>query len=217
MTMDSCQFNDGGRWKIKKRYSLNISKIAIHIQVSFPRVFDINYVILILVETVFHIMKHSSLIYRACRAGAFAIGVLHAGLAAAATPAIDLAVATAAQWVGLADKGQTERMWNLSGPIMQKNTRKDDWAKYLANVHAQLGNVADRQWSEVVRIGDTSNLPRGEYVNVMFLTHFTRGTAIEKVSLLQEGSLWTPVGYVVNRIQPGAAPAPSPRKPASGR
>nr|WP_194270676.1 DUF4019 domain-containing protein [Glaciimonas soli] len=51
---------------------------------------------------------------------------------------------------------------------MQKNISKDDWAKYLNSLHAELGKLTSRGWVQIIRMGQPANLPQGEYLNVIF-------------------------------------------------
>ncbi|WP_050464908.1 DUF4019 domain-containing protein [Herbaspirillum autotrophicum] len=130
---------------------------------------------------------------------------------AAQTPtSVDTALAVATQWALLADSSQGERMWNVSGPVMQKNVPKDEWNRYLAALHGELGRVAKREWVQIVRISNPANLPPGEYVNVVFSSRFSNAPTVEKVSLTQSGGRWIPVGYVVNRVESSPAPAAAP-------
>jgi hypothetical protein len=129
-------------------------------------------------------------------------------------PSIDSAMVAAARWVALADAGDSGTMWNTSSPFMQSSIPRDGWAKYLGNLHAQMGAATDREWNQVIRVDNPPSLPSGEYLNVVFITHFARGLAIEKVSLSPNGSGWTPVGYVVNPVRQGAQPASTTSPPS---
>jgi hypothetical protein len=159
-------------------------------------------------------MNYSNLIHRLCATGALATGMLCGGQAFAADPSVDLALTTAAQWVTLSDAGAADRMWSSSSPFMQKSIHEDEWGKYLGNIRAQLGKVSDRQWNQVIRVSNPANLPPGEYLNVVYITHFAQGLAIEKVSLSPNGSGWTPVGYVVNPVRQGSQPASTTSAPS---
>ena len=142
-------------------------------------------------------------------AAVLTIGVmLCSAHAYAQTISIDAAVAAAAQWVALADENQAARMWGASGAVMQKSISKDEWAKYLTTLRNELGDLNGRTWVQVVRPGQPSNLPKGEYVNVVFSSRFDKAPTEEAVSLVQTDGHWVPVGYVVHKIQP-AAPAPA--------
>ncbi|QRX81535.1 DUF4019 domain-containing protein [Glaciimonas sp. PAMC28666] len=146
-----------------------------------------------------------------------AIGVmLCTGNVYAQTLSLDGAVAAASQWATLADANQAERMWAASGPIMQKSINKEDWAKYVSNLRSDLGALNGREWAEVVRVGQPANLPKGDYVNVVFSSRFSKSPAGEAVSMMYAGGHWIPVGYVVHKVQPaganGSPPAPAPTK-----
>ncbi|MEB0013515.1 DUF4019 domain-containing protein [Glaciimonas sp. Gout2] len=135
-----------------------------------------------------------------------AVGVMVCnGNAYAQTLSLDGAVAAASQWATLADANQAERMWTASGPVMQKSINKEDWAKYLTNLRNDLGSLNGREWAEVVRVGQPTNLPKGDYVNVVFSSRFTKSPAGEAVSLMYAAGRWVPVGYVVHKVQPIAA------------
>jgi len=124
---------------------------------------------------------------------------------------IDSAVVTATQWAAMADAGQADHMWDQSGPAMQKNISRDGWIKYLGAVKKDLGAIGGRQWVQIVRITDPPNLPPGEYINIAFTSRFSKGMAVEKISMIQTTGQWIPVGYVITKIEAGAA-APNPAK-----
>lgn len=120
---------------------------------------------------------------------------------------IDSAVATATQWASMADASQADRMWDQSGPAMQSNISRDGWVKYLGAVKKDLGAIGGRQWVQIVRITNPPNLPPGEYINIAFSSRFSKGLAVEKISMLQTTGQWIPVGYVITKIEAGAAAA----------
>lgn len=120
---------------------------------------------------------------------------------------IDSAVATATQWATMADAGQADRMWDQSGPAMQSNISRDGWVKYLGAVKKDLGTIGGRQWVQIVHIANPPNLPPGEYINIAFSSRFSKGLAVEKISMLQTTGQWIPVGYVITKIEAGAAAA----------
>jgi hypothetical protein len=56
----------------------------------------------------------------------------------------------------------------------------------------------------VTRVRDPVGLPAGDYLNVIFVSHYTRAVLFETVSLAPggPGSLnWLPVGYVIRPVQ----------------
>jgi len=118
---------------------------------------------------------------------------------------IDSAVVTATQWATLADANQADHMWEQSGPAMQNNISRDGWVKYLGAVKKDLGAIGGRQWVQIVRISNPPNLPPGEYINIAFSSRFSKGLAVEKISMLQTTGQWIPVGYVITKIEAGAA------------
>ncbi|MEO6919842.1 MAG: DUF4019 domain-containing protein [Collimonas sp.] len=144
-------------------------------------------------------------------AAGFALaGLFMANPALAQSPAsIDAAIATASQWVALADSNQADRMWSSSGPAMQKSISKEDWLKYLATVKKELGSLTDRRWEQIVHITNPNDLPPGEYLNIAFASRFANAPTVEKVSLVQAADKWIPVGYVITKFVP-APPAPAP-------
>lgn len=119
---------------------------------------------------------------------------------------IDSAVATATQWATMADASQADRMWDQSGPAMQNSISKNGWVKYLGAVQKDLGSIGGRQWVQIVHITNPPNLPPGEYMNIAFSSRFSKGLAVEKISMLQTTGQWIPVGYVITKVEAGAAP-----------
>ncbi|WP_343585976.1 DUF4019 domain-containing protein [Herbaspirillum sp.] len=139
-----------------------------------------------------------------------AIAASHQALAQS-TASIDTAVAAATRWAALADDNQSDRMWGLSDPVMQKGVSKENWGKYLASLQGELGPIGTREWIQIVRISNPANLPPGEYVNVVFSSRFAKAPTVEKISLVQTLDRWTPVGYVVTRLETSPAPAAAAR------
>ncbi|MFL9925933.1 DUF4019 domain-containing protein [Herbaspirillum lusitanum] len=129
--------------------------------------------------------------------------------ASAQTASLDGAIAAAKHWATLADAKSTDRMWSSSGPVMQKSFNKDDWGKYLTSLQTDFGGINKRDWVQVVRISNPESLPPGEYVNVVFASRFAKSMAIEKISLVQDGTSWVPVGYTVTKPEQVAAVAPA--------
>lgn len=121
---------------------------------------------------------------------------------------LDNAVTVATRWAMEADTNQADAMWQSSAPVMQSNIKKDDWHKYLVNLHQQLGASQTREWLQVARVDNPSGLPSGNYLNVIFLTKYAKSTTFETVSMVLMQTGWQPVGYVVRPVQT-QAPAPS--------
>lgn len=141
-------------------------------------------------------------------AGFAMLGLLAANPAQAqSTASIDSAIATASQWMALADNNQAERMWSQSGPAMQKSTSKEDWVKYLAAVKTELGALSNRRWEQIAHASNPADLPAGEYLNIAFVGRFANAPTVEKVSLVQAGDKWIPVGYVITKFVPAPAAA----------
>lgn len=128
---------------------------------------------------------------------------------AQATASIDTAISTAGRWVALADSNQVDQMWSSSSPIMQKSMSKDQWIQFLGSVHNELGPINERQWAQIAHATNPPDLPPGEYVNILFSSRFAKLQVVEKVSLAQAADRWTPVGYVIMKLE--SAPA-APQK-----
>lgn len=127
-------------------------------------------------------------------------------LAQSALPSLDAAVNTALQWAALADSKQSERMWSLSGSTMKNSISKEQWGKFLADTQNQNGRITGRQWAQAIRIPNPTNLPPGEYLNVVFAARSDKiPMAVEKISLVQSGGQWVPIGYTFDRVD--AVPA----------
>jgi hypothetical protein len=147
----------------------------------------------------------------------FSLGAMLSAHQASAQSAgsIDTAVAVATRWAALADANQADRMWSMSDSVMQKGVSKEDWIKYLASLQSELGRGGEREWIQIIRISNPVNLPPGEYVNVVFSSRFTKSPTVEKISLVQTANRWTPVGYVVTKLEASPAPAAAAGAPAA--
>lgn len=147
--------------------------------------------------------------------GVFAIGLMLSSsyaLAQTSATSLDAAVRVATQWATLADPSQAVRMWTSSESVMKKSISKEDWAKYLNSVQSQIGSINTREWVQIARLTNPINFPPGEYVNIAFFSHFSKASAVEKISLVQTPAGWVPVGYVVTKVELPSTPAAVPGK-----
>lgn len=129
-----------------------------------------------------------------------AISLTAIGTHAQDTQALDNAMATANGWLAQADADQAEVMWQNSDGVLQKSVSKSAWKKYLTGLHRQWGALKGREWLQVAHISDPSGLPPGEYLNVIYSATYANAPMLETVSLMRNGSHWTPVGYTVRPV-----------------
>jgi len=122
------------------------------------------------------------------------------------TQALDNAMATANSWLAQADADQADVMWQNSDGVLQKSVSKSAWKKYLTGLHRQWGALKGREWLQVAHISDPSGLPPGEYLNVIYSATYANAPMLETVSLMRNGSQWTPVGYTVRPVHEQAPP-----------
>lgn len=148
-------------------------------------------------------MRQTNRMARGARLGLFCGGMLLAtsAFAQATGPTLDSAVSAARQWVTLSDSGAPDKMWGASSDIMKQRVNKQGWADYLNQLRAEVGKHNAREWVQVVRVKDPVDLPRGEYLNVIFTTQFRNMPTTETVSMVASKNRWMPVGYVVRKIE----------------
>lgn len=119
---------------------------------------------------------------------------------------LDNAMAAANSWLAQADADQAEVMWQNSDGVLQKSISKNAWKKYLTGLHRQWGALKSREWLQVAHISDPSGLPPGEYLNVVYSATYANAPLLETVSLMRNGSQWTPVGYTVRPVHEQPSP-----------
>lgn len=137
------------------------------------------------------------------QASAIVIALLGAkpGLAQHAPEGLEQAIATASTWASLADANRGEAMWKVSSSTMQRGTSQADWVKYIGTIHQQAGAEQSRTWVGLNKVDNPHGMPAGEYLNVVYVTHYANVATYETVSMAKTGSHWQPVGYVVHPIQ----------------
>ena len=114
---------------------------------------------------------------------------------------LDNAVSVATHWVRRSDGRRPDAMWLEAGAMMQKRVARSEWLRYLRRVRIDRGPLQSREWFEVTRVRDPVGLPEGDYLNVIFVSHFAHAAQYETVSLAPGAHGWLPVGYVVRPIQ----------------
>jgi hypothetical protein len=146
-------------------------------------------------------------LFRGC---VLSLALVGAGSAFAqqAPAGLEKAIATAGKWAAQADANQADSMWKASNSAMQKNVTQANWSKYIGEIRQQAGAEQERVWIGVNKVENPTNLPAGDYLNVIYATKFAKVMTVETVSMGRNGSNWEPIGYVVR-------PAQSPDKPAA--
>ncbi|NID17259.1 DUF4019 domain-containing protein [Luteibacter yeojuensis] len=117
---------------------------------------------------------------------------------------LDNAVSCATHWVRMSDGRRADAMWLEAGAMMQKMVPRAEWVRYLRKIRLDRGQLVGREWFEVTRVRDPVGLPAGDYLNVIFVSHYTRAVLFETVSLAPGGTgsgNWLPVGYVIRPVQ----------------
>lgn len=117
---------------------------------------------------------------------------------------LDNAVSCATHWVRMSDGRRADAMWLEAGAMMQKMVPRAEWVRYLRKIRLDRGQLVGREWFEVTRVRDPVGLPAGDYLNVIFVSHYTRAVLFETVSLAPGGpgvGGWLPVGYVIRPVQ----------------
>ncbi|WP_426285632.1 DUF4019 domain-containing protein [Luteibacter sp. E-22] len=114
---------------------------------------------------------------------------------------LDNAVSCATHWVRMSDGRRADAMWLEAGAMMQKLVSRPEWVRYLRKIRVDRGLLVGREWFEVTRVRDPVGLPAGDYLNVIFVAHYTRAVLFETVSLAPGATGWLPVGYVIRPVQ----------------
>jgi hypothetical protein len=114
---------------------------------------------------------------------------------------LDNAVSGATHWVALSNSHRPDAMWLEAGAMMQRLVPRAEWVRYLRKIRVDRGQLVGREWFEVTRVRDPVGLPAGDYLNVIFVSHFARAVQFETVSLAPGSAGWMPVGYVIRPVQ----------------
>ena len=116
--------------------------------------------------------------------------------ASAMAQSADAAISVARQWLTLADTDQAGQMWEQSSTLMKGQSDRNTWIGYIGGMRTQLGRAPDaRVWQAMEHQIDHPDLPRGEFVNVTFVSDYAKARAWERVALVWQGERWVPVGY----------------------
>jgi len=103
----------------------------------------------------------------------------------------------AAEWVELLDKGKYDEAWEKGALTLRLKVNRQVWNSLMAAMRTPLGAVKERKLLKELPAKDPENLPKGDYMVVLFETSFQDGkTRRELVTLVQEtDGNWRPLTY----------------------
>jgi hypothetical protein len=106
---------------------------------------------------------------------------------------------TAAEgWIKIQDTADYEKSWAASSDYFRSQVPVKGWVRRMEEVRKPLDPVLTRELSASEWKEEIPNLPKGEYVALVYETVFSAGRAQpETVVMVHEGGGWKMVGYAV--------------------
>jgi hypothetical protein len=141
---------------------------------------------------------------RSLRVVAGAVVVVACALACspawAQTPAEEAeakALEAAKAWLALVDTGQYVKSYYAATQYFRYTVTKEKWDASLRYNRTPLGNVKSRTLEYKKYAVDPANLPKGEYVFIVFKTVFENQPKprIENITPMLEKGVWKVAGY----------------------
>jgi len=117
----------------------------------------------------------------------------------AADAAAAKAQAGARAWLAVVDAGKYGESWDAAAAMFRTSIGREEWAKALGGVRAQLGGVKTRALATAKSATSLPGAPDGEYVVIQFDAAFEhKASAIETVTVVREGDgAWRVAGYFI--------------------
>jgi hypothetical protein len=109
------------------------------------------------------------------------------------------AVAAAAVWLDLVDKGMYGDSWETAAAYFKRAITKEKWEQMLTAVRNPLGRMVSRELISKTYSQSLPGAPDGEYVVIQFATSFeNKKSAIETVTpMLDSDGEWRVSGYFI--------------------
>jgi len=101
-------------------------------------------------------------------------------------------------WLGLVDRGDYGKSWDVASALMKLTVPKDEWMTIMTKVRKPLGSARSREVLDQRTAKDPAGLPKGDYMVMFYKTQFSTKTANELVTLYLEDGTWTVLTYQVN-------------------
>lgn len=106
-------------------------------------------------------------------------------------------VLAAAEFLFLVDTEEYAESWKISSEVLQKMLPQKVWSEKISELRTFLGPIIERVQQSISYTDDASDVPRGEYVVMTFVSKFElRERVTETLTLLLgDDDQWQVVGY----------------------
>lgn len=119
------------------------------------------------------------------------INAQHADAIAAARTAADA-------WMKIEDAQTYDKSWLAASDYFRSQVPEQGWVRRMETVRKSVDPVLSRDLTATEWRTEVPNLPRGEYVALVYETVFANGhPQLESVVMVHEGAAWKMVGYAV--------------------
>ncbi len=110
------------------------------------------------------------------------------------------AVLASEPWLQLMDSGDYAQCWEAAAPLFRKRETLQSWTGKAQGYREPLGSFDSRQLNTARYILDPWGAPAGEYVVVVYDSHWQAGSIYENVNMQKQADgSWLMVGYDVQQ------------------
>lgn len=101
-------------------------------------------------------------------------------------------------WLGLVDNGRYDESWDQGSSMLRRTVTKKEWKQILDATRKDLGTVVKRTLVQELPAQNPKNMPKGEYMVVLYQTSFTKkSSAKELLTLSFEQGEWRVITYMI--------------------
>ena len=101
-------------------------------------------------------------------------------------------------WLRLLDNGDYAQCWQVAAPMFRHKESLEGWIAKAQSYREPLGAFGSRQLNTARYLVDPWGWPAGEYVAVVYDSHWQAGSIYESVNMQKQADgSWLMVGYDV--------------------
>jgi len=101
-------------------------------------------------------------------------------------------------WLNLTDSGNYDASWETASNMMKRTVTKKEWNQIMEATRKDLGSVKSRTLAQELPAQNPHNMPRGDYMVVLFQTSFSnKQKARELLTLSYEYGDWKVITYMI--------------------
>ena len=103
-------------------------------------------------------------------------------------------------WLQLMDSGDYAGCWEAAAPLFRSKETQESWIGKAQGYREPLGDFKSRELNTLRYLVDPWGAPPGEYVSVIYDSHWQAGTIYESVNMQKQADgSWLTVGYDVQQ------------------